>query len=459
MDLEIITTTELGNSTYLLASGGEALVVDAPRDGWRVAAIAEARGWRLRYALETHVHNDYLSGARELARSHGVEIVAPAQGRYRFRHTSVDEAHAVELGIVRLVARHTPGHTPEHLAWEVQGPEGDIRSVFTGGSLLIGGVGRTDLLGPRRTPELTRAQYQTVLRLRELPDSVAVLPTHGAGSFCVAGAAGGEPTATVGALRFANPAFTADSLEAFERIVAEGRTRYPAYYARMAPLNRRGPRVLGGPPQPPGLSADEVAGSRLAGAHLVDARSRTDFAAGHVAGALNVDLRESFSAYVGWLVPFDAPIVLVVERPSDAAEAAMELARIGYDRVLGFLEGGTDAWAAAGRPVSAYGTVSIAGLEQERRATRDGEGPRILDVRLPAEWAEGVVPGSRLVFVADLPGALASLGGGRTPWTVMCKGGPRAAIAASLLDAAGIPVRLVASGGVPSLPPESLARP
>ncbi|MFN8622075.1 MAG: MBL fold metallo-hydrolase [Chloroflexota bacterium] len=458
-DLEIVATPGLGNSAYLLASAGEAVAVDPPRDAWRIAAVAEARGWRIRHVLETHVHNDYLTGARELVRSHGARIAAPATGRYRFRTTPADEAFAVELGDLRVVARATPGHTPEHLAWEVQRSDGSVRSIFTGGSLLMGGVGRTDLLGPKRTPELTRLQWGTVERLRELPDTVEVLPTHGAGSFCVAGSADGAATSTIGALRRWNPAFGAGSLAEFERILAEGRTRYPAYYRHMAPGNRRGPAVLGGPPEVPALSADEVAGARLAGAHLVDVRTRTRFAPLHVAGALNVDLAESFAAYVGWLVPFDAPIVLVVERPADAREAAVELLRIGYERVLGFLAGGTDAWAAAGRPISSYPTLTAKAVARERARARDGAGPRILDVRQPYEWADGVVPGSRQVFVADLPGSLRSLRAGDTPWTVMCKAGTRAGIAASVLDAAGIPVRLVVSGGVPSLPPESLVRP
>lgn len=458
MDLELIPTPGLGNTTYLLASEGEALVVDPPRDAWRIAAIAEQRGWRLRHVLETHAHNDYLSGGRELAASHGAAIIAPAKGRFRFRHTPADEAFALELGGVRVVARATPGHTPEHLAWEVQDADGRVRSIFTGGSLLMGGVGRTDLLGPKHTAELTRDQFATVRRLRELPDDVAVLPTHGAGSFCVAGTAGGAPTSTIGALRMWNPAFAAESLEAFERILAEGRTRYPTYYRHMGPGNRRGPRVLGGPPDVPALSVDEVAGARLAGAALVDVRPRSRFAPLHVAGALNIDLEESFAAYVGWLVPYNAPIVLVTERPADARQAAVELLRIGYDRVLGFLAGGTEAWAEAGRPTASYPTVTARTIEKERRT---GAAPRILDVRQPNEWAEGVVPGSRQVFVGDLPAALRTLGENATgePWTVMCKAGARAGIAASVLDAAGIPVRLVASGGVPSLPAETLERP
>ncbi len=459
MDIERIPTPGLGNSSYLLASGGEALVVDPPRDAWRIAARAEERGWRLRHVLETHVHNDYLSGGRELARSHGAQIVAPARGRFRYRHTAADEAFAVDLGEVRVVARATPGHTPEHLSWEVQGADGQVRAMFTGGSLLMGGVGRTDLLGPRHTAELTRAQHASMERLRELPDEVAVLPTHGAGSFCVAGSADGAPTSTIGALRRWNPAFAAESFAAFEAIVAAGRTRHPAYYRHMAPGNRRGPRVLGGPPDVAALSVDEVAGARLAGARLVDIRPRTRFAPLHVQGALNVDLDESFVAYVGWLVPFDAPLVLVADGPTDAREAAVELLRIGYDRVLGHLAGGTDAWAAAGRPTGSYPTLAARDVARERRSGAD---PRILDVRQPYEWAEGAVPGSTRIFVGDVPASLARLRSGAdaaAPWTVMCRGGTRAGVAASVLDAAGIPVRLVVEGGVPSLPEEMLERP
>src|SRR3990170_1252199 len=206
MDLEIVLTPGLGNATYLLASDGEAVVVDPPRDAWRVTAVSDARGWRLTHVVETHVHNDYLSGALELRAARGPQIVAPARGRYAFEHRGADEGDTVEIGGLRLVARATPGHTPEHLAWEVRASGADGPSaVLTGGSLLVGSAGRTDLLGADATDALTRAQFASLRELASLPDEVAVWPTHGPGSFCTAGPVDGGRTSTIGAERRMNP--------------------------------------------------------------------------------------------------------------------------------------------------------------------------------------------------------------------------------------------------------------
>lgn len=454
MDVEVIATPGLGNSAYLIASGGEAVAVDPPRDAWRIARVAEARGWRISHALETHVHNDYLSGARELRRSLGARIVAPARGRYRFAHVGADEGYELPIGDLGLVARATPGHTPEHVAWEVRGRDGRPLALFSGGSLLMAGVGRTDLLGPTRMAELTGAQYATMGRLRELPDDVLVFPTHGAGSFCVAGASDGPRSATIGALRMWNPAFTARDRAAFERLIAEGRTRFPSYYRRMAPINRRGPRLLGSAPRPPELDLAGLLATRADGVRVVDVRDRRDFADGHLAGALNIGLEDSFAGYVGWLVPFDAPLALIVPAADEAVMAVLELLRIGYDHVVGYLRADVPAWEEAGAPVRRYPVMNAADLAASL-AQDPGAATRLIDVRQPAEWRDGVVPGSRRIFVADLPAALGGLD--RTsPWTVACKAGPRAAIAASILDAADIPVRLVARGGVPSLPSAEL---
>ena len=210
MDLEIVLTPGLGNATYLLASGGEAVVVDPPRDAWRVTAVADARGWRLVRVVETHVHNDYLSGALELRADRRAEIVAPARGRYAFEHRGVDEGDTVEVGGLRLTARATPGHTPEHLAWEVATDDLDRPSaILTGGSLLVGSAGRTDLLGPDTTDELTRAQFASLRTLAAMRDEVEVLPTHGPGSFCAAGPTDRGRTSTIGQERLLNPLLAA----------------------------------------------------------------------------------------------------------------------------------------------------------------------------------------------------------------------------------------------------------
>ncbi|HTK45282.1 MAG TPA: MBL fold metallo-hydrolase [Patescibacteria group bacterium] len=458
MDLELFQTPGLGDSSYLLASGREAVLVDPQRDAWRFVEAAGERGWRIRYVLETHVHNDYLSGALETAAATGAEIAAPARGGYEFEHRAVDDGDAVEIGGLRLTALATPGHTPEHLAWlvtDLATGEADPApaAVFSGGSLLVGSVGRTDLLGPALTDALTRDQQRSLQRLAELPASTKVLPTHGAGSFCSAGPVGGQRTTTIAAEEFANPAFRlADAdADAFRTEALAGLGRVPAYYAHMAAINRRGPRVLGRLILPPELDPAAFEAKAAAGATIVDARGRRAFAAGHIRGSLNIELASSFSGYVGWLVPFGDPVLFVLPDSPDAlAEATTELLRVGYERVQGWLQGGLDAWAASGRSLASYGTTTMASLARERDA--GGDDGLLLDVRQPIEWQdEGVVPGSRQIFVADLAGRVGELPAGE-PVTVFCRSGHRASMAASILERAGREVRLVAEGGAAAWP-------
>ncbi len=452
MDLEIVLTPGLGNATYLLASDGEAVVVDPPRDVWRVTAVADVRGWRLVHVVETHVHNDYLSGALELRAERGASIVAPARGRYAFEHRGVDEGDTVEVGGFRLRARATPGHTPEHLAWEVATDGADRpAAILTGGSLLVGSAGRTDLLGADATDELTRAQYASLRALAAMPDEVEVLPTHGPGSFCAAGPTDRGRTSTIGLERQLNPLLAAPDEASFRTALLGGLGAYPTYYREMAAINRAGPVVLGRPATPPALDAAGFRATIAAGAHVVDGRPRAEFAAGHLAGSLNIELNDSFASYVGWFVPFGAPIALVLPEPLGEAleEATVQLFRIGYDRIVGALMGGVAAWAASGGGLEAFPLTTIAALHADALAGRNAYA---LDVRDPSEWHEdGVVPGAIRIPLGDLPDRLASLPRDAQV-TVMCKSGARASIAASLLDAAGIDVRLIARGGAPDWP-------
>ena len=451
MDIEIFATPGLGDTSFLIASEGEAALVDPQRDAWRFLAVAAAREWRVTHVLETHVHNDYLSGALEARARTGAEIVAPGRGGYAFPHRGADEGTSVDVGALRLTAMATPGHTPEHLAWaagQVDAPGGaPPDAVFTGGSLLVGTAGRTDLLGPERIVELTSLQGASLQRLAALPPATRILPTHGAGSFCGVGPAASATSTSVGLELAGNAVLMAAGAPDFAATLLGGLGRFPDYYARMAPLNRAGPAVLGAAPVPTALDPGELAAAVAKGARIVDGRPRTAFAKGHLPGSLNIELDESFASYVGWLLPFDAPVVLVIPdpAPATAAEAATELLRIGYDHMAGFLAGGVDAWAATGRPFRSYPVIGIEGLLGEVQA---GARPDILDVRQPGEWRDdGLIPGSRTVFVADLPGRLAELPRDHEI-TVVCKSGSRASIAASMLDDAGIPVRLVARGGV-----------
>jgi glyoxylase-like metal-dependent hydrolase (beta-lactamase superfamily II)/rhodanese-related sulfurtransferase len=449
-ELDVIVTVELGDTSYLLVSEGEAVLVDPQRDAWRFVAAAEVRGATIRHVAETHVHNDYVSGASEAEAATGAEIAAPAGGGYAFPHRAMAEGDEIRVGDVTLTAWHTPGHTPEHLSYVVRaGGADDPVAVFTGGSLIVGAPGRSDLLGPDRTDELTRAQFRSLRRLAGLPDAVRVLPTHGAGSFCSAGSGGGARTSTIGAERLANQSLVVAEEDDFVRLRTHELPRHPSYYRFMAPINRAGPAVVGIDLRVPPLAPPEVERLVSGGARVLDTRDRAAFAEAHVAGSVNVELGGSLSAYVGWLFTPDQPLVLVVADPAEASaeRAATQLFRIGFDRVLGFLAGGVDAWKSEDRPTSSY---PVASVEELCRTLRDGPSPFILDVRQPVEHREGMYPGSHGLFVADVPERLDEVPGDRESW-VICASGLRAAVAASVLDAAGRPVRLVAERGVTDL--------
>jgi glyoxylase-like metal-dependent hydrolase (beta-lactamase superfamily II)/rhodanese-related sulfurtransferase len=462
VELEVLVTVELGDTSYVLVSEGEAVVVDPQRDGWRFVAAAEARRARIRGVVETHVHNDYVSGACELRSATGAEIAAPARGGYAFPHRSIDDGDEIRVGALTLTAWHTPGHTPEHTSYVVR--EGDDPSpvaILTGGSLIVGAAGRTDLLGPERTDELSREQFRSLRRIAELPGDVRVLPTHGAGSFCTAGSGGGARTSTIAAERLANRALAIDDADEFVRLRTADLPRYPAYYAHMAPINRAGPRVAGAPPEVPALEPDEVAALIASGARVVDGRDRSCFAESHIPSSTNVELGGSFSAYVGWLFAPQDPLVLIAPEPEpgSAARAAMQLFRIGFENLKGYLAGGVDAWRDGGRRLASY---PVAGLDELCGEIRAGADPLILDVRQEVEHREGMVEGSIGVFVADLPARLGELPRDRAPW-VICASGLRASIAASILDADGRLVRLVSERGVTDLmaecPPRAAADP
>jgi len=447
VDLEVFPTPGLGDNSYLLSSGDEAVLVDPQRDAWRFLAVAESRGLRVRAVLETHVHNDYVSGAHEVRAATGAELVLPAGGGYEFQHRRADEGDEVIIGDLRLIALATPGHTPEHLAWLVHSAgEGVPRAVFSGGSLLVGSAGRTDLLGPTRTEELTRAQYASISRLAALPADVQVLPTHGAGSFCVASMPATRPTSSIREERRGNLLVRAGDLTTFRAELSGELMSYPGYYANMAPINRSGPPVLGRLPQPPAVGPVHLPGLQRDGAWVVDARDRDTYAAGHLPGSINIELNSAFGSYAGWILPFDSPIVLVLPDPEDEslAEAVTQLIRIGWSRVLGYLAAGVEAWSAYRGELAAFDVASVDDL---CAAARRGEEPVVLDVRQELEWGWGGMPGSHQIFLGDLPARLGELPRGEPVW-VICSNGHRASIAASLLERAGITPRPITRGGV-----------
>jgi hydroxyacylglutathione hydrolase len=444
--IEQFVTPGLGDNSYLMVSDGEAVLVDPQRDAWRFLEIADRMRVRIRYVLETHVHNDYVSGALEVRAATGAEIAVSARGAYAFPHRACSEGDELQVGALRLAPMETPGHTPEHLVWRVY--DGDrLTRVFTGGSLLVGSAGRTDLLGSEQAETLARAQFRTLRRLAALADEVEVLPTHGAGSFCSVSSGAMARTSTIGAERMSNPVLGTGDEEDFVRAHLAGRLAYPNYYRHMAQINRSGPHLLGGRPTAVALSADAVASKVEQGVAVVDARERRAFAADHLPGSINVELDSSFGTYVGWVLPFNARLVLILPEPTEpaASEAVVQLLRIGYERVEGFLDRGLVAWRDSGRPTRSYPVGNVNDL-CHRFLT--GERITVLDVRQQAEWAAGRVPDSIHIFIGDLPIRMDEVPREGVVWTV-CASGYRASIAASMLDRAGVPVHLLADGGVP----------
>ncbi len=446
--LRLFVADGLGDATYLLVADGRALVVDPQRDVDRVLTAAAAMGAAIDHVLETHVHNDYVSGSTELRGLTGAAIAAPAGGGYAFDTLPMADGTELRLGPLRLVALHTPGHTPEHVSYALFG-EGrpDPAAVFTGGSLIVGSAGRTDLLGASMTDELTRSQYRSVRRLMGLPPRTLILPTHGAGSFCASGTAGQDRVSTVGREREDNPALDDVDEDTFVRRQLSGLSAYPRYYAHMAPINRAGPPLAQRARLPEPIPATDLAALLAQGVELVDARAGPDFAAAHVPGSLNVPLDESFASYVAWVLPFDHPIALVLPEPLEEARAeiATQLFRIGYSAVRGYVEGGLEAWRACGGEVDSYPSMPVGDLV---RRARDPGDEVILDVRQRSEWDAGHIGGSEHVFVADVSDAAARLRGGHEV-LVSCATGFRASIASSLLAREGVRVRLVAPGGIP----------
>lgn len=443
---EQMLVAQMGDAGYLIGddSAGVCAAIDPQIDIGRYLDAASRHGVAIRFIVQTHVHEDFVSGARALAEACGTaQVCVGTRGapRFGFGHRGVADGTVLELGSIRLTVRDTPGHTPEHIA--LIAAQGDAAPfvVFSGGSLLAGSAGRTDLLGPQHTPELVRAQFDTLHSVfLALDDGVIVYPTHVHGSPC--GAAIGDKVATtIGYERRHNALLRHADFDGFRRAALEGLPPKPTYYPRLKERNTQGEAAA---PSVQGIRALTPAQFQAAAAGksnvVLDTRHLLAFGGGHVPGALNIGAAGHFAVQAGWMLEPARPLLLVLDAAAKLEAVVTELARIGMRELAGWLCGGMTAWEDAGLPLARTPQLHV----RELAASLGPEGaPLVLDVRSPGEWEAGHVPGARHIFLPELAGKLGELPRERRI-AVYCDSGYRASIGASLLcahgfDAANVP--------------------
>lgn len=408
----------LGHSSYLIDLGdGSAAVIDPPRFPTAHETLAKRDGLRLAWTADTHSHADYVTGSPGLTARLGATFVAPAASQLDSPHEAVNDGQRVDLGKgCWLIPVGTPGHTPDHHSYLLE-CDGELIGLFSGGSLMVGAVGRTDLAGPDLAEPLAHQMFHSLHRFEELPDDLAVYPTHGAGSFCSAPGST-ERTTTMGRERATNPLLSIDSEDEFVDRLLGGFGTFPSYFLRLPELNRRGPTVFAAVPTLDRLSVDTVDEHVADGALVVDARPIAEFGAGHIPGSLANTLRPVFASWIGWLIDAGRPLIFVLSDDQDRADVVRQCLDVGHENVLGELDGGIGAWTAAGRPVSTIGVVDALAMA-----------PTVVDVRQRNEFVTGHVPAADNVEL----GAVGDMSSPTGPVTVMCGHGERAMTAASIL--------------------------
>ncbi|MEA2620646.1 MAG: hydroxyacylglutathione hydrolase, partial [Chloroflexota bacterium] len=360
----------LGHLSTLVVDDAEgvAAVVDPRRDVDIYLAAAAEASIRITHVVETHLHNDYVSGGRDLAALTGATHVIGAGARLAHEHRPARDGDAFDVGAVRFRTLDTPGHTPEHVSYAVadSARADEPFLLLTGGSLLVGAVGRTDLLGEEQAGSLSAAMFHSLhdVLLRH-EDSVMVYPTHGAGSLCSTGIAS-TSWSTIGYERRHDPLLAPMEVDAFARALLAGQPAFPRYFARMRPINKAGPRLLGGiVPEIPSLTGRALDEALGGDALVVDARSPEAHLRAHPPGSISIPAGSSFGTWLGWVVEADRSIVLIVDAPAELDDLARQALRIGFETIVGHVDGGLEGWRRAGRPVEAGESLTLEALAAE----------------------------------------------------------------------------------------------
>lgn len=459
MLLRYFYNEKLAQASYMVGcqATGEAIIVDPGRDIEPYLCAAESQGLRIVAVTETHIHADFVSGARELAERTGAALYLSDEGdetwKYRYldgvKHVLLKDGATFKVGNIRFEVMHSPGHTPEHIALIVTDTAGADRpmGIFTGDFVFVGDVGRPDLLEKAAaiagTAEVgARQMFHSLRRFRALPDYLQVWPGHGAGSAC-GKALGAVPSSTVGYEKLFNWAFQIEDEDAFVQALLEGQPEPPKYFAQMKRVNKEGPRVLHGLPSPEHQPFAQLTRLLNSGATVVDTRPPLSYASAHLPGTLNIPFDDSFVNWAGWLLDYERPFYLIADR-RQVQEIARDLMAIGLDNIAGYFEPPSlDQWLESGHPVQSY---ILATPRQVARRILDEE-VLVVDVRNAVEWEEGHLPGAKHIMLGYLPERAAELPVDR-PVVVQCLTGGRSAIAASILQAAGVPQVINMVGGI-----------
>jgi len=434
----------LAHASYMLASEGEAIVIDPQRDVEIYLEAAKQEGVRIRHIFESHLHADFVSGHKELAARTGATIYMGSAAGATFPHVGVKEDFQLRVGKIRIDALETPGHTPESICLVITDEEKSPRpwAVLTGDTLFIGDVGRPDLSKTHTPQQLAGLMYDSLhAKLLSLPDDVLVYPAHGAGSLCGRNMRA-ERSSTIGTERLTNYALQIRSRDEFIRQMTSNLPARPDYFLEDAAINRTGATSLTDLPELKPIAASELNAMLKAGAVAVDVRSGDEFAAGHVPGSINIALSGQFASWAGAVLGLSAKPVLIAETSEQLDEARVRLARVGIENLAGYLDAGTAGWSRAGFALQQLPQITV----QELKSRLTSKGLKVLDVRREGEWDAGHISGADWYPLDRFKAALPSIEPGQ-PLAVHCKSGYRSVIACSLLQRAGYKNAINVVGG------------
>lgn len=435
MYIEQLYTGCLAEAAYYIESNGEAAIVDPIRETEPYTELAARRGATIRYIFETHFHADFVSGHLDLAKKTGATIVFGPGARADYDMYQAKDGEVFELGDVHIKALHTPGHTPESTCYLLYNEQGREEAVFTGDTLFVGDVGRPDLLDTviiSKEEQVSNLYDSLNNRIKSLPDHVVVYPAHGPGSMCGKNI-GTDKQSTIGREKQTNYALQDMSREEFTKTILAGQPPAPQYFIKNAMINRQGYESIDDVLERNirALSVDDTTQEIAAEAVILDARDAETFGAGFTPGSLNIGLDGSFAVWVGTLVDIKQRLV-VVTGPGRERETILRLARVGYENVAGYLEGGFEAWRQAGKEVATIDTISPGEFAELYR----NEQPSVLDVRRTNEYETAHVNGAFNIPLRDLEAHISEVPADTRTY-VHCAGGYRSMIAASLLKAHG----------------------